>query len=177
MLGRVLLSTILLALATNAGWNGQAVQRGSGIRLASAGGRNGTGLRGSGLKLNFSGRGAGSRSTTLPDMWNSSTMVAPTPPVLVHHESTHHSSNLYVGLVVPYKSFGVREYTKAVTSAKAALQRKLTRLFRRYDLQVHLSMKELTPSPTCKFLVLCLLVSEGFASGVFVRVRNEEKKQ
>lgn len=155
MFGRVLLSTILLALATNAGWNGQSIQRGSGIKLASAVGRNGTGIRGSGLKLNFSGRGGGSRSTTIPDIWNTSTMVAPTPPVVAVHESSRHSTNLHVGLVVPYKSFGVREYTKAVTSAKSGLQRKLGRLFRRYDLQVHLSMKELTPSPTCKFVVAC----------------------
>lgn len=152
MIGKVVLSTILLAVITNAGWNGQNVQRGSGIKLTSAVGKNGTGARGSGLKLNFSGRGGGSRvgSTSFPDPWNSSTVVAPTPPI-VTYESSHHTNELHVGLVVPYKSFGVREYTKAVTSAKAGLQRKLGSLFKRYDLQVHLSMKELTPSPTCKF--------------------------
>lgn len=157
MIGRVILSTILLAVVINAGWNGQSVQRGSGIKLTSAIGKNGTSARGSGLKLNFSGRGGGSRSTSLSELWNSSTMLVPTPPI-VSHESDVHSNNLHVGLVVPYKSFGVREYTKAVTSAKSGLQRKLGRLFRRYDLQVHLSMKELTPSPTCELLYLDMLV-------------------
>lgn len=150
MLGRIILSTVFLAVVINAGWNGQSVQRGSGIKLTSALGKNGTSSRGSGLKLNFSGRGGGSRSTSFPELFNSSTMIAPTPPVIHVDENAHQSNNLHVGLVVPYKSFGVREYTKAVTSAKSGLQRKLGRLFRRYDLQVHLSMKELTPSPTCK---------------------------
>lgn len=149
MLGRVILSTVFLAFVYG-GWNGQSVQRGSGIKLTSSLGKNGTGARGSGLKLNFSGRGGGSRSTTLPELLNMSTPIAPTPPVIHVNDNTPHSTNLHVGLVVPYKSFGVREYTKAVTSAKSGLQRKLGRLFRKYDLQVHLSMKELTPSPTCK---------------------------
>lgn len=60
------------------------------------------------------------------------------------------SGDLHIGLVVPYKSFGTREYTKAVTSAIAGLTRKLT-LFRSHELKVHLVMKELTPSPTSKF--------------------------
>ena len=57
-------------------------------------------------------------------------------------------------MVVPYKSFGVREYTKAVTTAIHTLQ-KSTRgprleLFNIYDFDVRIDMKELTPSPTCK---------------------------
>lgn len=151
MFARVILSTILLAVVYG-GWNGQSVQRGSGIKLATAVGRNGTGARGSGLKLNFSGRGGGSRTTSIPDLWNSSTILLSTPASIPYETNVENSNSntLHVGLVVPYKSFGVREYTKAVTSAKAGLSRKLGRLFRHYGLQVHLSMKELTPSPTCK---------------------------
>lgn len=59
---------------------------------------------------------------------------------------------LQVGLVVPYKSFGTRDYTKAVTSAISGLQRKLN-LFKRYDLKVRYAMKELTPSPMGEYKI------------------------
>lgn len=57
-----------------------------------------------------------------------------------------------VGMMVPYKTFGVRDYTKAVTSAINMLQ-KSTRgprlgLFQNHDIHVKISMMELTPSPT-----------------------------
>lgn len=149
-----MLSTVFLAVCVYC-WTGKDVQRGTGIKLSSGRNLNSTGSRGTGLKLNFAGRGGGRQTTIGPDNENFSSSVTSTPaPVipLVEHEDGHHNTNLHVGLVVPYKSFGVREYTKAVTSAKAGLQRKLGRLFRKYDLQVHLSMKELTPSPTCKYL-------------------------
>lgn len=58
-------------------------------------------------------------------------------------------------MVVPYKSFGVREYTKAVTTAINGLQRSTRgpklELFQHYDIHVLITMKELTPSPTGKF--------------------------
>lgn len=55
---------------------------------------------------------------------------------------------------MPHKSFAVRDYHKAVTSAKVSLARttrvpKLT-FFKKYDIQVHMDMKPLTPSPTGK---------------------------
>ncbi|KAH0561048.1 hypothetical protein KQX54_011769 [Cotesia glomerata] len=60
-----------------------------------------------------------------------------------------------VGMVVPYKSFGVREYTKAVTSAISTLQRSTRgprlEMFQRYDIHVLITMKELTPSPTGEY--------------------------
>lgn len=57
--------------------------------------------------------------------------------------------------MVPYKSFGVREYNKAINTATHTLQRS-TRgpklgLFQRYDLYVKIAMKELTPSPTGEY--------------------------
>lgn len=149
MIGKILLTTIFLAVFASAGWNGQNVQRGSGIKLASTP-KNGTSARGSGLKLNFSGRGGGSRSTPSPELNQSTPGAAPTPPQ-EFYSGQHHSTNLHVGLVVPYKTFGAREYSKALTTAKSGLSRKLPKLFRRYDLQVHFSMQELTPSPKCKF--------------------------
>ncbi|KYN08767.1 hypothetical protein ALC62_00223 [Cyphomyrmex costatus] len=66
--------------------------------------------------------------------------------------NNYNITDLKVGMMVPYKSFGVREYTRAVTTAINTLQRS-TRgprlgLFQRYDLHVKIAMKELTPSPT-----------------------------
>ncbi|OAD57712.1 hypothetical protein WN48_01555 [Eufriesea mexicana] len=59
-----------------------------------------------------------------------------------------------VGMMVPHKSFGVREYTKAVTSAMSTLQkssraRKLG-LFQHYDIHVKVDTQSLTPSPTVR---------------------------
>ncbi|XP_006569535.1 glutamate receptor ionotropic, NMDA 2B isoform X2 [Apis mellifera] len=70
-----------------------------------------------------------------------------------------YNSTLKVGMVVPHKSFEVREYTKAVTSAIHTLQkstkgRKL-RLFERYDIHVKVAMKSLTPSPSEILKSLC----------------------
>lgn len=146
---RVLIYAILLAAQKyTAAWNNEkAVQRGSGIKLNAANSKNGTGSRGTGLKLNFAGRSGGRSTTAAPDFYNS-TIVTTAPVVLTNNAS---SKNLNVGLVVPYKNFGYREYTKAITSAKAGLQRKLVR-FRNYELSVHLSMKERTPSPTGEFI-------------------------
>lgn len=131
----------------HANWNEKSVQRGTGIKLNSATTKNGTGSRGSGLKLNFAGRSGGRSTTSSPDYYNS-TIGTNSPPIIVNNAS---AKNLNVGLVVPYKSFGYREYTKAITLAKAGLQRKLVG-FRNYELTVHLSMKELTPSPTGKYI-------------------------
>ncbi|XP_046474039.1 glutamate receptor ionotropic, NMDA 2B isoform X1 [Neodiprion pinetum] len=68
-------------------------------------------------------------------------------------------NNLTVGMIVPYKSFGTREYTRAITSALTSLQRS-TRgpklgLFQRYDIRVRIAMKPLTPSPIAILNSLC----------------------
>ncbi|CAK9828843.1 hypothetical protein ANTRET_LOCUS6292 [Anthophora retusa] len=64
---------------------------------------------------------------------------------------------LRVGMMVPHKSFAVREYTKAVHSAVHSLQKSTRgpklRLFERYDIHVKVSMKALTPSPTDLLLI------------------------
>lgn len=67
---------------------------------------------------------------------------------------------LDVGIVVPYKSFEVREYTKAITFAKKTVHRKL-KAFKYDDINVHIVMKEMTPSPTGErnifsFVLLCV---------------------
>lgn len=62
--------------------------------------------------------------------------------------------NLTVGLVLPYKSFDTRVYTKELSSAIHGLQRnfksKKTNIFKNYDIQHIIDMKQLTPTPTGK---------------------------
>lgn len=62
--------------------------------------------------------------------------------------------NLTVGLVLPYKSFDTRIYTKAFTSAISGLQRNFktrkTNIFKNYDIHHTIDMKQLTPTPTGK---------------------------
>ncbi|KAK3911141.1 U3 small nucleolar RNA-associated protein 25 [Frankliniella fusca] len=59
---------------------------------------------------------------------------------------------LRVGLVLPYKAFGTRDYTKALTQAISGVQRTSSRGrnlvgSRGFDLQGRISMMPLTPSP------------------------------
>ncbi|XP_043501790.1 glutamate receptor ionotropic, NMDA 2B isoform X2 [Polistes fuscatus] len=74
-------------------------------------------------------------------------------------ENANNNTYLKVGMMVPYKTFGVRDYTKAVTSAINTLQ-KSTRgpklgLFQQHGIRVKISMMELTPSPTTILNSLC----------------------
>lgn len=60
--------------------------------------------------------------------------------------------NLTVGLVLPYKSFDTRIYTKEFSSAIHGLQRNFktrkTNIFKNYDIHHIIDMKQLTPTPT-----------------------------
>lgn len=60
--------------------------------------------------------------------------------------------NLTVGLVLPYKSFDTRIYTKAFSSAINGLQRNFktrkTNIFKNYEIHHTIDMKQLTPTPT-----------------------------
>ncbi|TGZ52584.1 Uncharacterized protein DBV15_10508 [Temnothorax longispinosus] len=86
------------------------------------------------------------------------TTTTTTPTRFTPQSSVNNSGNninitkLTVGMLVPYKSFGVREYTRAASSAISVLQRSTKGprlgLFQRYDLRVKIAMQELTPSPT-----------------------------
>ncbi|GJQ88364.1 hypothetical protein Trydic_g8796 [Trypoxylus dichotomus] len=136
---------LLVAVVVSGGpaWKDQNVQRGSGLKIGQQNvSKSSNTTRGNGLKLG--GFGRVSRSTT--------TTTTP-PEEYIHTPSTSSSAGvkpLYVGLVVPYKSFGAREYTKAWTTTKNLLVRKLVNMFKMHDLQYHTVMKELTPSPTGK---------------------------
>uniref|UniRef100_A0A6P7FS29 Uncharacterized protein LOC114332086 n=1 Tax=Diabrotica virgifera virgifera TaxID=50390 RepID=A0A6P7FS29_DIAVI len=138
------LLNILIVSVVSGGPAWKEVQRGGGLKIGSGAGKNSTSLRGngfnsSGIKLGGSTRGIRTTTTSIPEEDH---IFAPTVPT-VKSGVTH----LHVGIMVPYKSFGVREYNKAASSATSYVQRKL-KFFKNHDIQVHLEMKEMTPSPT-----------------------------
>lgn len=145
--------TILIAVVVSGGpaWKDQNVQRGSGLKIGQGGAKNTTSSRGNGIRLGSGNRGSRTTTTTTPP--EEDHIQTPSTPTF----STG-LSQLHLGMVVPYKSFGVREYTKAVTSAKYNVARKLPELFKKYDLSVHTTMKELTPSPTGICMLICYQV-------------------
>ncbi|XP_072757092.1 glutamate receptor ionotropic, NMDA 2B isoform X6 [Anoplolepis gracilipes] len=102
-------------------------------------------------------------NTTRQRSFPTTTTTTSAPPARFTPQSSvgnnYNVTDLKVGMMVPYKSFGQREYTRAVTTAISALQRS-TRgprlgFFQRYDLHVKIAMKELTPSPTAILDSLC----------------------
>ncbi|XP_073998122.1 glutamate ionotropic receptor NMDA type subunit 2 isoform X3 [Rhodnius prolixus] len=120
----------------------------------SVGGGRGSGVR---IGLNKSShRNLTSSLAASPTAASSSTLPTlppppPAPPIGPRH--------LHVGLVVPYKSFAVRDYNKAVSQARTSIMR-TTRgpqlsSFKTYELQVRMTMKQLTPSPTAILNSLC----------------------
>ncbi|KAL3284513.1 hypothetical protein HHI36_018671 [Cryptolaemus montrouzieri] len=147
----IFLLNVLIVVVVSGGpsWKEEG-RRGSGLKIGS-GGRNNVSSRANGLRLGGSTRG--SRTTTAITPTEEQHVAPPTASA-----SPNYGNHLHVGMVVPYKSFGVREYTKAITSAKYNLQRKL-KLFKNHDIQVHIVMKELTPSPTGRISYLCALCS------------------
>lgn len=136
--------TILIAVVVSGGPAWKEIQRGSGLKIGQSSGKNSTGSRGNGIRV-----GTGIRvfrtTTTINPPEEERTYISSAPTTYGDLPVLH------VGMVVPYKSFGTREYTKAATLAKYNLQRKLITLFKKYDLQTHIVMKEMTPSPTGKW--------------------------
>lgn len=120
------------------------VHRGGGLKIGTGGSKNTSSLRGNGIKLGGSTRGV--RIST--------TSMAPEEDHIIHPPTVATSQgdlfHLHVGMVVPYKAFGTREYNKAVNSAKYIVQRKLNFL-KNYDISVHIMMKPMSPSPTGNF--------------------------
>ncbi|KZC10023.1 hypothetical protein WN55_01743 [Dufourea novaeangliae] len=130
---------------------GSGIQIGTSDRSTHA---KGSSIRGSGVRL---GEGRFPNSTRQRTFTSTTTTI---PPPLLRFTNAPHSTEgnshtityLKVGMLVPHKSFGVRDYTKAVTSAVNTLQKSTRgpklKLFERYDIHVKVAMKELTPSPT-----------------------------
>ena len=80
------------------------------------------------------------------------------PEVTTTESPSLATTKLAIGLVVPSKSFGVREYTKAFHAAITGLQTrtrgKKLKMFYKYDITPRYDMKSLTPSPTGRNCVL-----------------------
>jgi hypothetical protein len=146
----VFLLNVLIVAVVSGGPAWREVHRGGGLKIGSGIGKNSSSARGNGIRIGGSTRGGRITTTIMPEEDHVS---QPTATAISNHEHTL----LHVGMVLPSKSFGVREYTKAVTSAKYNLQRKL-RLFKHHDIKVHIVMKELTPSPTGNALLFVLIL-------------------
>ncbi|XP_050443554.1 glutamate receptor ionotropic, NMDA 2B isoform X1 [Adelges cooleyi] len=82
----------------------------------------------------------------------------PTVPRLM---ARRQHQNLTIGLVLPYKSFDTRIYTKEFSAAIHGLQRIFskssthTNIFKSYDIHHIIAMKQLTPTPTAILDSLC----------------------
>ena len=68
------------------------------------------------------------------------------------------TKELLVGLVVPYKSFGTRDYTRSLFAEISRLQKKL-KFFSRYHINPLIGMQPLTPSPTSEYLFISYIIS------------------
>ncbi|KAF2879802.1 hypothetical protein ILUMI_26377 [Ignelater luminosus] len=142
----VLFLTVAFALLVVSGgpaWKDRNVQRGSGLKVGVGVGKNTTTSRGNGIRIGTSsGRVVRVTTTIAPEEDHIQSPLSP--------PTSSSKLVLNVGMVVPYKAFGTREYRKAVSNAESSLSRKLD-MFKKYDLQVQTVMKELTPSPTGEF--------------------------
>jgi hypothetical protein len=73
------------------------------------------------------------------------------------------TTKLHIGLVVPSKSFGAREYTKAfhasITGLQTRTRGKKLKMFNKYDINPRYDMKPMTPSPTGRTCVFHCLSS------------------
>ncbi|XP_043290042.1 glutamate receptor ionotropic, NMDA 2B isoform X2 [Venturia canescens] len=123
----------------------------------------GTGRGNSGVRIGEGKNPSSTRQRIIPPTTTTTTpqphYVQPTPPH--SSNSAKNASKIYlkVGMVVPYKFFGTREYTKAAMTAIHGLQKSARgprlELFNFYDFNVIIDMKELTPSPTNILDSLC----------------------
>lgn len=122
----------------------------SGIRL-SAKPTQATGRGRSSIKI---GKGFG-LSKEMVTSTMSSTAEEPqyvTRPPIRNHRS---SLNLTIGIVVPFKSFGTRDYIKSITYSINALKKKENeKLFR---LNFRIDMLALTPSPIREYIFFSIL--------------------
>ncbi|XP_071052349.1 glutamate receptor ionotropic, NMDA 2B isoform X6 [Onthophagus taurus] len=150
--------TLLVAAVVSGGpaWKETTIQRGGGLKIGTThvNGRNVSAPRGTGIKVGSGGRGFRTTTTMIP-------FVVEEPPPATFLATTSASSitdevrQMYVGMVVPHTTFGRREYVKAFQNTKRELGKKLGKLFERYDMQSHIVMKELTPSPIDILNSLC----------------------
>lgn len=143
----LLLNILVVVLVVGSGGSSwKEVHRGGGLKIGLSGNKNTSSLRGNGIKLGGSTRGVRLSTTTMVP--EEDHIIHPPTATISQDDTTH----LHAGMVVPYKAFGTREYNKAVNSAKYIVQRKLNFL-KNYDINVHIMMKPMSPSPTGNFSI------------------------
>ncbi|XP_054286010.1 glutamate receptor ionotropic, NMDA 2B isoform X4 [Macrosteles quadrilineatus] len=150
------------------GWGQQRNQSGVkiGTNYRQLGVTGPTNVRGgSGIKLGSAGKSHRnySKPTTPPPPVTFPPPPQPLPPQPPPPPTSYSSSRLpmlNVGLVVPQKSFGLREYNRAVSTAVQFLNRTGSRtrqlsVFQRHQVQFTMVMNSLTPTPTAILNSLC----------------------
>ncbi|XP_076667127.1 glutamate ionotropic receptor NMDA type subunit 2 isoform X7 [Andrena cerasifolii] len=143
-----------------------------GLTRGSSGVQIGTSDRGTITRNRGLGRGEGVRlgegrfpNSTRQRTFTTTTPSPPPSQIFTHmpHSSegktNYDISDLTVGILVPHKSFGTREYSRAATTTINMLQKSTRgpklKLFERYDIHLKINMKELTPSPIAILDSLC----------------------
>ncbi|KAJ9588812.1 hypothetical protein L9F63_017850 [Diploptera punctata] len=161
----------LSSLGVSARNTSQVVSRGkSGLTIGSSRGREGSGVkigssdsrrRGEGIVLGNKTRDPSTVRgvvTSKPETGDNRT--SSTPSALDENQVTIEvksssgmdpvpktTKELLVGLVVPYKSFGTRDYTRSLFAEISRLQKKL-KFFTKFHINPLIGMQPLTPSPT-----------------------------
>lgn len=133
--------TVLLINAISC-WRNQ-----SGIKLNAkpTQGYSGSGNRGrSSIQI---GKGFGLKEMTTTIMSTTVEEEEEAPVVVTKPQVRNHRNiyNLTIGIVLPFKTFGTREYTKAVTNAINALKKKDHE--KQFKMHFRIEMLNLTPSP------------------------------
>jgi len=87
-----------------------------------------------------------------------------------HGDKKHKDGNVTVGLILPLTRFGVREYIRSVKEAVEKLTKSRgpkLHFLKKLEFspkQVHSVMMTLTPSPTGKYTIHCILTGEYFVA-------------
>jgi len=84
------------------------------------------------------------QTSTIPDMVEEVTQAMTRPPM----RNFRSSMNLTIGIVVPFKSFGTRDYIRSITNSISALKKKDSE--KSFNIHFRIDMLALTPSPVRK---------------------------
>nr|XP_024216832.1 uncharacterized protein LOC112210799 [Halyomorpha halys] len=132
----------MLLLSGSQGWGVQRNQSGVRIGQRQTSYLGGNNVRGSGVKIGVKDKGFTRVVTTTP----------PPPPTLPPPPDPAIKKMVKVGLLVPKRQFGSRDYQKSVNTALMSIQRatrgRQLSSFKSFDFQHITVMNPYTPSPT-----------------------------
>ncbi|XP_066901642.1 glutamate receptor ionotropic, NMDA 2B isoform X2 [Halyomorpha halys] len=140
---------LMLLLSGSQGWGVQRNQSGVRIGQRQTSYLGGNNVRGSGVKIGVKDKGFTRVVTTTP----------PPPPTLPPPPDPAIKKMVKVGLLVPKRQFGSRDYQKSVNTALMSIQRatrgRQLSSFKSFDFQHITVMNPYTPSPTAILRSLC----------------------